>query len=56
MSPQRTGAEQNSVAGRELRNMASGRNVATIPAMGGEAGLNRYLSEISSAVGRPYPR
>jgi RNA polymerase sigma-32 factor len=27
--------------------MASGRNVpATIPAMGGEAGLNRYLSEI----------
>jgi len=26
--------------------MASGKNVATIPAMGGEAGLNRYLSEI----------
>src|SRR5947199_10499908 len=26
--------------------MASGRNVATIPAMGGEAGLNRYLAEI----------
>ena len=26
--------------------MAGGRNVATIPAMGGEAGLNRYLSEI----------
>ncbi|HEY0026542.1 MAG TPA: RNA polymerase sigma factor RpoH [Allosphingosinicella sp.] len=26
--------------------MAGGRNVATIPAMSGEAGLNRYLSEI----------
>src|SRR3954466_15709287 len=26
--------------------MASGRNVATIPAMSGEAGLNRYLAEI----------
>src|SRR6188508_1494198 len=26
--------------------MAVGRNVATIPASGGEAGLNRYLSEI----------
>jgi RNA polymerase sigma-32 factor len=26
--------------------MAVGRNVATIPATGGEAGLNRYLSEI----------
>lgn len=26
--------------------MASGRNVATIPATGGEAGLNRYLAEI----------
>src|SRR5919112_2037770 len=26
--------------------MASGKNVATIPAMGGEAGLNRYLAEI----------
>jgi RNA polymerase sigma-32 factor len=26
--------------------MASGRNVASIPAMGGEAGLNRYLAEI----------
>jgi RNA polymerase sigma-32 factor len=26
--------------------MAGGKNVATIPAMGGEAGLNRYLSEI----------
>jgi RNA polymerase sigma-32 factor len=26
--------------------MAIGRNVATIPAMGGEAGLNRYLAEI----------
>ncbi|MGZ8311849.1 MAG: RNA polymerase sigma factor RpoH [Allosphingosinicella sp.] len=26
--------------------MAIGRNVATIPATGGEAGLNRYLSEI----------
>ena len=26
--------------------MASGRNVPTIPAMGGEAGLNRYLAEI----------
>jgi RNA polymerase sigma-32 factor len=26
--------------------MAAGKNVATIPAMGGEAGLNRYLSEI----------
>jgi len=26
--------------------MALGRNVATIPATGGEAGLNRYLSEI----------
>jgi RNA polymerase sigma-32 factor len=26
--------------------MASGRNVATIPAAGGEAGLNRYLAEI----------
>ena len=26
--------------------MATGRNVATIPAMGGEAGLNRYLAEI----------
>jgi RNA polymerase sigma-32 factor len=26
--------------------MAGGRNVATIPALGGEAGLNRYLSEI----------
>ena len=26
--------------------MASGKSVATIPAMGGEAGLNRYLSEI----------
>jgi RNA polymerase sigma-32 factor len=29
-----------------VTNMAGGRNVATIPAMGGEAGLNRYLSEI----------
>jgi RNA polymerase sigma-32 factor len=26
--------------------MASGKSVATIPAMGGEAGLNRYLAEI----------
>jgi RNA polymerase sigma-32 factor len=26
--------------------MASGKNVATIPAMSGEAGLNRYLAEI----------
>ncbi|MBV8687212.1 MAG: RNA polymerase sigma factor RpoH [Alphaproteobacteria bacterium] len=26
--------------------MASGKNLATIPAMGGEAGLNRYLAEI----------
>ncbi len=26
--------------------MATGRNVATIPATGGEAGLNRYLAEI----------
>ena len=26
--------------------MASGRNIATIPATGGEAGLNRYLAEI----------
>jgi RNA polymerase sigma-32 factor len=26
--------------------MASGRNVPSIPAMGGEAGLNRYLAEI----------
>ncbi len=26
--------------------MANGKNVATIPALGGEAGLNRYLSEI----------
>jgi RNA polymerase sigma-32 factor len=26
--------------------MATGRNIATIPATGGEAGLNRYLSEI----------
>ncbi len=26
--------------------MATGRNVPTIPATGGEAGLNRYLSEI----------
>jgi RNA polymerase sigma-32 factor len=26
--------------------MASGKNVATIPALGGEAGLNRYLAEI----------
>ena len=26
--------------------MASGKNIASIPAMGGEAGLNRYLAEI----------
>ncbi|HEY0044514.1 MAG TPA: RNA polymerase sigma factor RpoH [Allosphingosinicella sp.] len=26
--------------------MASGKNLATIPALGGEAGLNRYLAEI----------
>jgi RNA polymerase sigma-32 factor len=26
--------------------MATGRNIATAPAMGGEAGLNRYLTEI----------
>ena len=30
-----------------LKTMASGKNVpATIPALGGEASLNRYLSEI----------
>jgi RNA polymerase sigma-32 factor len=29
-----------------MKTMASGKNVATIPAMGGEAGLNRYLAEI----------
>jgi RNA polymerase sigma-32 factor len=29
-----------------MKTMASGKSVATIPAMGGEAGLNRYLAEI----------